>query len=82
MNALAVEPTGVNDYGPCECCGNNTRSVWGVIHSAEGTVASYFVHWTLSRVADHGANFDLIMGKWGEQATARDRSRRSASRSS
>jgi hypothetical protein len=25
-------------------------------------------------VADHGANFDLIIGKWGDQATAQDRS--------
>jgi hypothetical protein len=73
MEALTVEPTGTNDYGPCECCGNNSRCVWGFIHSAEGTTASYFVHWTLSRVADHGANFDLILGKWGDQSMARDR---------
>ncbi|HEY7152731.1 MAG TPA: hypothetical protein VH575_02120 [Gemmataceae bacterium] len=71
--ALRVEPTGTNDYGPCECCGNNSRCVWGFIHAPEGTLASYFVHWALNRVADHGANFDLILGKWGEQATAQDR---------
>lgn len=74
MEVLTVEPTGEKDYGPCNCCGNNSRCAWGFIHSVEGTVASYFVHWTLSRVADHGANFDLILGKWGEQSTARDRS--------
>ena len=73
MEALRVEPTGANDYGPCECCGCNSRCVWGFIHAPEGTLASYFVHWTLGRVEDHGANFDLILGKWGEKATARDR---------
>ena len=54
MEALTVEPIGTNDYGPCECGGNNSRCVWGFIHSSEATVASYFVHWTLHRVADHG----------------------------
>jgi hypothetical protein len=73
MEALRVEPTGTNDYGPCECCGNNSRCVWGFINAPEGTLASYFVHWVLGRVADHGANFDLILGKWGDQATAKDR---------
>lgn len=73
MEALRVEPTGANDYGPCECCGHNSRCAWGFIHAPEGTLASYFVHWTLGRVGDHGANFDLIVGKWGEETTARDR---------
>jgi hypothetical protein len=73
MEALQVEPTGANDYGPCECCGNNSRCVWGFIHAEDATIASYFVHWTLTRVKDHGAHFDLILGNWGEQATAADR---------
>ncbi len=73
MEALRVEPTGTNDFGPCECCGNNSRSVCGFIHTPQETLAAYFVHWTLNRVEDHGANFDLILGKWGEQATAKDR---------
>ena len=73
MEKLQVAPTGTNDYGPCECCGNNSRCVWGFIHTPHGTLASYFVHWTLKRVPDHGANFDLILGKWGKDATAQDR---------
>lgn len=73
MEALRVEPTGTNDYGPCECCGNMSRCVWGLIHAPHGPLASYFVHWTPGRVADHGANFDLILGQWGERATAQDR---------
>jgi hypothetical protein len=70
---LFLEPTGSADFGPCECCGNNSRRVWGFVHSPSTAVAAYFVHWTLSRVRDHGANFDLIIGKWGNGSSARDR---------
>ena len=73
METLRIEPTESKDSGPCSCCGNNSRCVWGFAHSAEATIATYFVHWTLTRVADHGANFDLIFGKWGEQALPADR---------
>lgn len=73
MARLALEPTDAKDFGPCECCGNNSRQVWGQDRDGDATIASYFVHWTLSRVADHGANFDLIIGKWGKDATAADR---------
>lgn len=73
MEGLSVEPTGEKDYGPCECCGNNSHCVWGFVHSSNETLASYFVHWTLNRVKDHGANFDLILGEWGEKASAKDR---------
>lgn len=73
MDALRVEPAGSNDYGPCECCGNDSRCVWGFIHAPGVTLASYFVHWTLGRVADHGANFDLMLGRWDDNATAQDR---------
>jgi hypothetical protein len=74
MKPLEVEKTGEKDHGPCECCGNNSRCVWGFIHTPSATLASYFVHWTLGRVPDHGAKFDLIIGKWGEGAVAADRS--------
>ena len=73
MEILKVEPTGANDPGPCKCCGNNSRCVWGFIHTPEYGLASYFVHWTLGRVSDHGANFDLIIGRWGDESSARDR---------
>jgi hypothetical protein len=74
MADLTVEPTGQKDHGPCACCGNLSRCVWGFVHGAEGTRAAYFVHWTVGRVADHWPNFDLIIGRWGEGASAADRS--------
>jgi len=73
MNALELEPTGAKDCGPCPCCGNNSRCVWGLVRTPSAALATYFVHWTLGRVHDHGANFDLIIGKWGEQASAAER---------
>jgi hypothetical protein len=36
-------------------------------------VAAYFVQWAVGRVADHGALFDLVLGRWGAGATAADR---------
>ena len=70
---LRVEFAGAQDFGPCECCQHNTRRVWGYVHSAGRAEAAYFVHWTLGGVRDHGANFDLIVGRWGEGAERSDR---------
>jgi hypothetical protein len=36
-------------------------------------VAAYFVEWHPGAVAEHGAAFDLILGRWGEGASAADR---------
>ncbi|WP_131821890.1 hypothetical protein [Salipiger marinus] len=69
-----VEPT-EESGGVCDCCGNQTRTVWGYVREeGGGTVASYFVHWTVGKsIEDHPANFDLIYGAWGEGATKNDR---------
>jgi hypothetical protein len=72
-NALKIEPTGSSDYGPCECCGNFSRKVWGSINAGSKAVAVYYVHWTLTRVHDHGANFDLVLGPWGAGTSPADR---------
>jgi hypothetical protein len=69
---LEVEPTGSNDFGPCSCCGNMSRTVWGFVHSLESAVAAYFVQWTRNG-PDHGASIDLIIGKWGEGTSNEDR---------
>lgn len=63
---------GQKEYGPCECCGNISRRVWGDIEAKRETAAVYFVNWTRKR-PDHGANFDLILGKWGKGTSAEDR---------
>ncbi len=69
---LRVEPQTSND-GHCDCCGDTTRTVNGFISTPEATVAAYFVSWTVGAVASHGANFDFIIGSWGERASPDDR---------
>src|SRR5687767_14462494 len=70
--SVDLELDGVNDYGPCPHCGNMSRTVWGYAHYHEEPIAAYFVAWTLNS-PDHGAHFDLIIGKWDEDSTPHDR---------
>lgn len=70
---MCVEPTGASDFGPCECCGAASRRVWGFVHAPDRAVAAYFVQWAVGRVPDHGALFDLVLGRWGEGTSAQDR---------
>ena|SRR2546421_2017057 len=73
MSEIILEPTGSSDFDHCECCGENSRTVWGLARRGGAAHAAYFVHWTLGKVADHGAHIDLVMGRWGEDATNADR---------
>lgn len=74
MSELTIEQGNSSDYGPCSCCGDMSRSVWGYVHAGNDTQAAYFVHWTLHQVYKHGAHFDLIIGRWGDGTSAKDRS--------
>jgi hypothetical protein len=58
--------------GHCECCGTTTKRVWGVVRRNGEPVGAYFVAWTQGK-PDHGATFDLILGKWGNSAAKDDR---------
>jgi hypothetical protein len=50
-----------------------SRLVWGYVNDEScSPVAVYYVHWTPGR-PDHGANFDLVVGAWGDEATGEDR---------
>jgi hypothetical protein len=71
--ALTIEPDGSNDYGPCKCCGNMSRTVWGYIQRDGEMNAVYYVHWTRGRL-DHGIRVELIVGKWDDASSADDRS--------
>jgi hypothetical protein len=73
-SGISIEPIGSKETGPCACCGRHSRRVWGSA-SADGRIlAVYYVHWTQGHVADQGAMIDLILGAWGEAASAGDRS--------
>ncbi len=56
----------------CECCQNTTQRVWGWISDDNGTLAAYFVTFTSGR-PDHGAKYQVIVGRWGDGSTAEDR---------
>ncbi len=61
-------------WGHCECCGRDSRSVWGLVNdSGGGTVAAYWMHWTEGHLSDTGANLDLVLGEWGDETGPEDR---------
>ena len=70
---IEVEPT-EESGGHCDCCGHQTRTVWGHVHEDQGTVASYFMQWTVGASLErHPANFDLVYGQWGDGSSSSDR---------
>lgn len=68
---LEIELSGDKE-STCDCCGKTTKRVWGFVHHPRGTVAAYYVGWTIGK-QDHGAAFDLILGAWGSNAEREDR---------
>jgi hypothetical protein len=73
MSDRQLEAAGQRDFGPCECCGGLSRSVWGYVHQGKATEAAYFIQWTPGHLTEHGAHFDLIVGAWGDDAAGTDR---------
>jgi hypothetical protein len=71
---LTIEVSGEMSFGPCDCCGEMTKRVWGFVYEADAVLAAYFVEWTPGHEVSC-ANFDLIIGAWGE---GRDNSERKA----
>ena len=67
MNDLRIEPSGESEPTYCECCGKESRSVWGYIYQGSDALAAYFVHWTRG-TATHSPNFDFLVGTWGEDS--------------
>jgi len=57
----------------CDCCGNESRCVWGMVTHGDTAVAAYWMHWTVGHLTEPGANLDLILGRWGASASAEDR---------
>jgi hypothetical protein len=49
-----------------------TQRVWGYVYDSNTALAAYFVEWTPGHV-EQSANFDLIVGLWGEDTSASDR---------
>lgn len=69
---VEFDPAHETVSGPCPCCGEMTRVVWGSVIQDEATVAVYYVQWTPGKL-QHKPNFDLILGPWGEDALDEER---------
>ncbi len=72
MAHLRVEPAGENPSTVCDCCGKQTKTVWGYIHKEDHPIAAYFVQWTTT-APTHNPNFDFLIGSWGNDAAESDR---------
>jgi hypothetical protein len=59
--------------GHCDCCGNESRCVWGMVHQGDAALAAYWMNWTVDHLSESGANLDLILGRWGDDTSADDR---------
>ena len=69
-----LKPESDEVTGRCECCGNISRAVTGLAYRGRDAYAAYHVHWTVGHIPEYGANFDFIIGEWGEGTSAADRS--------
>jgi len=58
--------------GYCDCCGKQSRTIWGDLGDSSGAKAVYFVQWTVDQ-PQHMPNFDIILGPWGEGTAPQDR---------
>jgi hypothetical protein len=69
---LEILPNSQKRFGPCNCCGEMTSRVWGYVYIGDAALAAYFIEWTPGHQGQQ-ANFDLIVGSWGENTHAPDR---------
>ena len=70
---IDIEPDGESG-GFCDCCGTESRTIWGYAYIGGNAVACYFLQWTVGASLEaHPANFDLIYGNWEDGASEADR---------
>jgi hypothetical protein len=69
---LEIFPEYQNTFGPCDCCGAMTSRVLGYVYLGSDALAVYYVEWTPGHRGQQ-ANFDLIVGVWGEGTDESDR---------
>jgi hypothetical protein len=72
MGKHEIERLG-ESVGHCDCCGNDTHSISGLINEADSTLAAYSVRWTDGHLAESGADIQLIIGPWGDGTADSDR---------
>lgn len=58
--------------GHCDCCGKQSKTIWGNLEDSSGTKAVYFVQWTVDD-PKHMPCFDIVLGPWGDGTAPSDR---------
>lgn len=58
--------------GNCDCCGKQSKTIWGDLTDSYGAKAVYFVQWTVDEPG-HMPNFDMVIGPWGDGTSPADR---------
>jgi len=58
--------------GHCDCCGKQSKTIWGDLADSSGAKAVYFVQWTVDE-PEHMPNVDIVIGPWGDETSPNDR---------
>jgi hypothetical protein len=54
--------------GYCDCCGKQSKTIWGDLADSSGIRAIYFVQWTVDEPR-HMPNFDIVLGPRDDRAS-------------
>jgi hypothetical protein len=64
MSTIQIAPLNQSAHGPCACCGDTTRTVWGEARVDGALRAIYYVRWSPEHLSEH-AVWLLYIGAWG-----------------
>ena len=67
VKGLEIDPSESADLGPCPCCGNMGRSVWGYVSRDKNARAVYYARW-IDKHLDRGVQIIVSIGFWGESS--------------
>jgi hypothetical protein len=62
--AMQITPLNQSVHGPCSCCGDTTRTVWGEARADGALRAIYYVRWSPEHLDEHTV-WLLYIGPWG-----------------
>lgn len=65
MQSFSIIPGKESSHGPCKCCGDTTRTVWGKVHRDGAMHALYWVRWSPQHL-DDVAHWRVVVGAWDE----------------
>lgn len=69
---ISLQLKGEDAGSPCPDCGQATQRVWGHVLDQQQTIAAYFVTW-VPGARSHAIGYDMIFGRWDEEATGDNR---------